>query len=91
MIKSFIWHLFCGVPIATNMARLNIEGKLDIEGKDQTKVFYTYGSNLVILAWTGLELSHGQQVIDARTDRQTQASNDNIGWLYWPRVKKATT
>ena len=25
-----------------------------------TKVFYTYGPNLVILAWTGDELSRGQ-------------------------------
>ena len=54
-----------------------------LEGKGQsprktigtlTKVFYIYGSNLVILSWTGLELSRGQAVIDTRTDRQTQAT-----------------
>ena len=34
-----------------------------------TKVFYIYGSDLVILAWTGLELSRGQA-----SDWQTQAT-----------------
>ena len=37
-----------------------------------TKVFCTYGQNLVILAWTGDELSHGQTYW--RTDGR---SNDN--------------
>ena len=43
-----------------------------------TKVFYTYGPNLVILAWTGDELSRGQasayrthRQTDGRTHRQT--------------------
>ena len=45
------------------------------------KVFYTYGPNLVILAWTGDELSRGQASdyrthgrTDGRTYRQTQAT-----------------
>ena len=40
------------------------------------KVFYTYGPNLVILSWTGDELSRGQ-AHDWRTHRQTDAGNDN--------------
>ena len=45
-----------------------------------TKVFYTYGPNLVILAWTGDELSRGQASdyrTHGRTDTQTDAGNDN--------------
>ena len=47
----------------------DFEVKFDLEGQGQsppktigilTKVFYTYGPTLVILAWTGDELSHGQ-------------------------------
>ena len=37
-----------------------------------TKVFYTYGPNLVILAWLGDVLSRGQTWW--RTDGQTQAT-----------------
>ena len=60
--------------------------KFDLEGQGRlppqtigalTKVFYTYGPNLVILAWMGDELSCGQ-ARDYRThrhtDRQTQAT-----------------
>ena len=49
-----------------------------------TKVVYTFGPNLVILAWTGDELSCGQasayrthRRTDGRTHRQTDAGNDN--------------
>ena len=51
----------------------------DLEGQGQsppktkgilTKVFYTYGPKLVILAWTGNELSRGQ--IWWRTERRRQ-------------------
>ena len=49
-----------------------------------TKVFNTYGPNLVILAWTGDELSRGQTWW--RTDRQTQAMTIP-GSQNWPRVK----
>ena len=61
------------------------EDKFDLEGKGQSplktignlnKVFYTCVSNLVILAWTGLELSCGQ-ASDWHTDWHTDAGNDN--------------
>ena len=45
-----------------------------------TKVFYIYGTNLVILAWTGDELSRGQAsdwCTHRRKHRQTDAGNDN--------------
>ena len=76
----------------------DFEGKFDLEGKGQsprktigtlTKVFYIYGSNLVILAWTGLELSRGQ-ASDWHTDGQTDAGNDNTRWPYRPRVISKT-
>ena len=72
-----------------NMAIFYFEVKFDLEGQGQsppktigilTKVFYTYGANLVILAWTGVELSRGQASdyrTHGRTDTQTDAGNDN--------------
>ena len=54
-----------------------------------TKVFYTYGPNLVILAWSGDELSRGQASdyrTHGRTHRQTQPTTIPEG-LNWPRVK----
>ena len=43
-----------------------------------TKVFYTYGLNLVILAWTGPKLSRGQASdYCTQTHTQTDAGNDN--------------
>ena len=75
----------------------------EIEDQDQsipkligilTKVFHTYGPNLVILAWTGDELSRGQASdyrthgrTDGRTHRQTQATTIPEG-QNWPRVTK---
>ena len=67
---------------AQNGVNFDFEGKFDLEGKGQsplktigilTKVFYTCVLNLVILAWTGLELSCGQ-ASDWHTDWQTQAT-----------------
>ena len=81
---------------AQNGVNFDFEGKFDLEGKGQsprktigtlTKVFYIYGSNLVILAWTGLELSRGQ-ASDWHTDGQTDAGNDNTRWPYRPRVTR---
>ena len=80
---------------AQNGVNFDFEGKFDLKGKGQsppktigtlTKVFYIYDSNLVILAWTGLELSCGQ-ASDWHTDGQTNAGNDNTRWPYRPRVK----
>ena len=54
---------------AQNGVTFDFEVKFDLEGQGQsppktigilTKVFYTYGPNLAILAWTGDELSRGQ-------------------------------
>ena len=80
------------------MVNFDFEVKFDIEGQGQsppktigilTKVFYTYGLNLVILAWTGDELSRGQTwwLMDGLTDGLTQATTIPEG-QYWPRVKK---
>ena len=88
-------ELSCGQ--AENGVNFDFEVKFDLEGQGQsppkpigilTKVFYTYGPNLVILAWTGDELSHGQTwwQTDWRTDGQTQATTIPEG-QYWPRVK----
>ena len=73
---------------AQNGVNFDFEVKFDLEGQGQsppktigilTKVFYTYGPNLVILAWTGDELSRGQTWwrTDGRTDWRTDAGNDN--------------
>ena len=78
---------------AQNGVTFDFEVKFDLEGQDQsppktigilTKVFYTYVPNLVILAWTGDELSRGQASdyrthgrTDGRTDTQTDAAKDN--------------
>ena len=72
-----------------NGVTFDFEVKFDLEGQGQsppktigilTKVFYTYGPNLVILARTGDELSRGQASdyrTHGRTDTQTYAGNDN--------------
>ena len=84
---------------AQNGVNFDFEVKFDLEGQGQsppktigilTKVFYTYGPNLVILAWTGDELSRGQTWwrTDWRTDGRTQATTIPEG-QYWPRVKMA--
>ena len=78
---------------AQNGVNFDFEVKFDLEGQGQsppktigifTKVFYTYGPNLVILAWTGDELSRGQTWW--RTEGRTQATTIPEG-QYWPRVK----
>ena len=81
---------------AQNGVNFDFEVKFDLEGQCQsptktigilTKVFYTFGPNLAILAWTGPELSRGQ-ASDWRTDwhTQTQAMTIPEG-QNWPRVK----
>ena len=71
-------------PQAQNGVTFDFEVKFDLEGQGQsppktigilTKVFYTYGPNLVILAWTDDELSRGQPGgwrtrTDTHTDRR---------------------
>ena len=82
---------------AQNGVTFDFEVKFDLEGQCQsplktigifTKVFYTYGPNLVILAWTGYELSRGQASdyrTHGQTHRQTQATTIPEG-QNWPRV-----
>ena len=90
---------------AQNGVTFDFEVKFDLEGQGQgqsppktigilTKVFYTYGLNLVILAWTGDELSRGQasayrthRRTDGRTHRQTEAGKTIPEGQNWPRVK----
>ena len=74
---------------AQNGVNFDFKVKFDLEGQGQsppktigilTNVFYTYDANLVILAWTGVELSRGQASdyrTHGRTDTQTDAGNDN--------------
>ena len=66
-----------------NGVNFDFEVKFYLEGQSQsppktigilTKVFHTYGPNLVILAWTGDELSRGQTWW--RTDWQTEATTN---------------
>ena len=83
---------------AQNRVNFDFEVKFDLEDQGQsppktigilTKVFYTFGPNLVILAWTGDELSRGQASAyrtHRHTDRQTQATTIPEG-QNWPRVK----
>ena len=75
---------------AQNGVNFDFEVKFDLEDEGQlppktigivTKVFYTYGPNWVLLAWTGDELSRGQARdyrtygrTDGHTDRQMQAT-----------------
>ena len=49
-----------------------------------TNVFCTSSPNLVILAWTGDELSHGQSRLTCtHTHGQTGAGNDNNDEILW--------
>ena len=75
--------------------------QFDLEGQGQlsyktigilTKLFYTSGPNLVILALMGDELSRGQASdyrTHGRTDTQTDTGNDKYvpEGQNWPRVK----
>ena len=83
---------------ARNMVIFYFEGEFDLEVQGQlppktigilTKVFCSSGPNLVILAWMGDKLLHGQ-TSDHRTHRhthrQTQATTIPEG-QNWPRVK----
>ena len=86
---------------AQNGVNFDFEVKFDLKGQGQspsktigilTKVFYTYGPNLVIQAWTGDELSRGKASAyrtHGRTHRQTQATTIPEG-QNWPRVKTIT-
>ena len=80
---------------AQNGVTFDFEVKFDLEGQGQsppktirilTKVFYTYGPNLVILAWMGDELSRGQ-ASDYRTDGRTEGHTDRRRQRQYPKAK----
>ena len=74
---------------AQNGVNFDFEVKFNLEGQGQsppktigilTKAFRISGQNLVILGWTGDELSRGQTRdwhTDRQTDTHTDAGNDN--------------
>ena len=79
-IEVRIRHCLLSRGQAQNGVNFDFEVKFDLEGQGQsppktigilTKVFYTYGPNLVTLALMGNELSR------LVTDGQTDAGNDN--------------
>ena len=84
---------------AQNGVTFDFAVKFDLEGQGQsppktigtlTKVFYTYGPNLVILAWTGDELSHGQTCAyctHGRTDGRTDTQTDRRRQQQYPKAK----
>ena len=90
---------------AQNGVTFDFEVEFDLEVQGQsppktwgilTRVFHTYGPNLMILAWTGDELSHGQASdyctygqTDGRTHRQTQATTIPEG-QNWSRIKNGS-
>ena len=76
---------------AQNGVNFDFEVRFDLEGQYQsppktigilTKVFYTFGQNLAILAWQVSSYRTEKQVIDAQTDTHTRthtdAGDDNI-------------
>ena len=78
-----------------NNINFDFEVKFDIEVQSKsppktigilTKVFYTYGPNLVILAWTGDELSRGQASA-YRTDGRTHRQTDRRRQRQYPKAK----
>ena len=82
---------------AQNGVKFDFEVKFHLEGQGQsprktieifTKAFYTYGSNVVILAWTGVEY-RADKLGDGR-DGRTQATIIP-GSQYWRRVKTRLT
>ena len=94
-----IWHLWpkFGDPSrqAQNMVNFDFEVKFDLVGQGQspppkigilTKVFYTYGPNLVILAWMGNELSHGQASA-YRTHGRTDDHTCKCSQRQYPKAK----
>ena len=80
---------------AQNGATFDFELKFDLEGQGQsppktigilTKVFYTYGANFVILAWTGDEFSRGQ-ASDYRTHWRMDGHTDRRRQRQYPQAK----
>ena len=84
---------------AQNGVTFVFEVKFDLEDQGQsppktigilTKVFYTYGPNLMILAWTGDELLRGQASAyrtHRRTDGRTDTQTDRRRQRKYPKAK----
>ena len=79
---------------AQNGVNFDFEVKFDLEGQGQSpqktigiinKVFYTYGPNVVILAWMGDELLRGQ--IWWRMDGRTAGWRDRRRQRQHPEAK----
>ena len=80
---------------AQNGVNFDFEVEFDLKGHSQsspktigilTSVFYTYGPNLVILAWTGDELSRGQ-ASDYRTHGRADGHTDRRRQRQYPKTK----
>ena len=88
-------ELSCGQ--AQNGVNFDFEVKFALEGQDQsppktigilTKVFYTYGPNLVILAETGDKSYRvNKHVITAHTDGRTHRQTDRRRQRQYPKAK----
>ena len=77
---------------AQNWVKFDFQVKFDLEGQGRipskttgtlTKVFYTFGPNLVIISWMGPGLSRGQ-ASDWYTDTRTQRRRQR----QYPKAKK---
>ena len=98
----FIWNWLIARTNsqAKNGVNVDFQVQFDLEDHRQSthktigiliKVFYISDPNLVILAWTVNELSHGQ-AHDWRTDTYTHTQATTIPkGQYWPRVKNSST
>ena len=89
-IGGELWH-----AQAQNGVNFDFGVQFDLEGQGQspnktigilTKVFYTYCPNLVILAWTGDELSRGQASVYS-THRRTDTQTDRRRQRQYPKAK----
>ena len=92
-IGGELWHGQAQNGVSFDFGvQFDLEGQCQLSHKTKgilTKLLCTSGPNLVILAWTGDELSRGQARdyrTQRRTDRQTQATTIPKG-QNWPRVK----
>ena len=84
---------------AQNEVHFDFEVEFYLEGHSQsppktigilTKVFYTFGPTLVILAWTDDELSRGQASANRthrRTDGRTDTQTDRRRQRQYPKAK----
>ena len=93
LVQIWTGELSCGQ--AQNGVNFDFEVKIDLESQGQTppktigiltKVFYTYGPNLVILAWKGDELSCGQAHA-YRTHGRTDTQTDRRRQRQYPKAK----